>query len=56
MAPYHYAFAELHEETWEHRMQRVTDDVRDLIAATRKVITTSREAMTAADETLKMRP
>ena len=51
-----YARAELEHEGWSERLERVTQDTRELIAATREVITRSQEALAQADERLKHLP
>ena len=51
-----YAQSELSQESWNDRLERVTNDTNELIAATRKMITQSRESLARANESLKMRP
>jgi hypothetical protein len=55
MADPAYARAELGEENWDVRLKRVSDDTRDLIAATRRVIDQSREYLAVADASLRTR-
>jgi len=51
-----YTISQRLEETWQQRITRIRDDTRDTIAATRKVIDSSLQALAAADENLKRHP
>ena len=51
-----YARSELAQEGWSERLERVTQDTHELIAATREVIARSRELLALADENLKKLP
>jgi hypothetical protein len=55
MAADHYAMSELAQETWGARMARVSHEIRDLVAATHKMIKDSRERMRDADRALSQR-
>jgi len=56
MADHHYALSELAQESWDMRMGRVTRDIREIIAASQKVIDATRVSLAAANETLKSFP
>jgi hypothetical protein len=55
MAADSYAQAELKHENWNERLRRVASETRELVVATRKIITLSHASLAQADETLKER-
>lgn len=49
-----YARSELVQEGWNERLWRVSNDVREIVAATQKAIDQSYVSLAMADESLKM--
>jgi len=50
-----YARAELRQESWEQRVNRLSKETHDLVVATRVMIEQSRKSLARADEALRDR-